>query len=73
MNPLQTMNPQSLMQNAVEQKMEEMRMANPQLFQKVQQMTNGKSADEMRQIAMNIAGERGIDLAKFAGQFGIKI
>lgn len=48
-------------------------MANPQLFQRVQQMTNGKSADEMRQIAMNIAVERGIDLAKFAGQFGIKI
>ncbi len=48
-------------------------MANPQLFQRVQQMTSGKSADEMRQIAMNIAGERGIDLAKFAGQFGIRI
>ena len=39
----------------------------------MQEMTNGKNADEMKQTCLNLARERGIDLAKFAGQFGIKI
>ena len=46
---------------------------NPQAFQKMQEMVGGKSEADMRQTAMNLASERGIDLKKFAGQFGIKI
>lgn len=33
----------------------------------------GKSLDALRQMAMNIAKERGIDLGEFAQQFGMKI
>lgn len=33
----------------------------------------GKSLDALRQMAMNIAKERGIDLEQFAGQFGMKL
>lgn len=40
-----------------------------QLMQSIQ----GKSPDALRQMAMNIAKERGIDLDQFAQQFGMKI
>ena len=40
-----------------------------QLMQSMQ----GKSPDALRQMAMNIAKERGIDLDQFAQQFGMKI
>ena len=40
-----------------------------QLMQSIQ----GKSPDALRQMAMNIAKERGIDLEQFAQQFGMKI
>lgn len=43
------------------------------MFQKVQQMMNGKSENELKEMAQNIAKERGIDLNKFASQFGMKI
>ena len=33
----------------------------------------GKSPDALRQMAMNIAKERGIDLDQFAQQFGMDI
>ena len=33
----------------------------------------GKSPDALRQMAMNIAKERGIDLDQFAQQFGMNI
>ena len=36
-------------------------------------MTNGKNEGQMKEMAMNIAKERGIDLSQFASQFGIKL
>lgn len=39
----------------------------------MQEMVSGKSDSEMKQTCMNLARERGIDLEKFASQFGIKI
>jgi len=46
---------------------------NPQAYKKMQEMVSGKSDSEMKQTCMNLAKERGIDIAKFASQFGIKI
>ena len=45
---------------------------NPMVNQLMQSM-QGKSPDALRQMAMNIAKERGIDLDQFAQQFGMKI
>ena len=39
----------------------------------VQKMVSGKSDEQLREMAENIARERGIDLKQFAGQFGIKM
>ena len=36
-------------------------------------MTNGKSETELKQTAMNLAKEKGIDINKFASQFGITL
>ena len=46
---------------------------NPQAYQKMQEMVSGKGEDDLKQTAMNLAKERGIDLHQFAGQFGIKL
>lgn len=46
---------------------------NPQLYEKAEGMVEGKSEAELKRTAMNLAKERGIDLKKFASQFGIKI
>lgn len=43
------------------------------LFQRVQEMMKGKNSDEIKEIANNIAKERGIDLSQFANQLGINI
>lgn len=43
------------------------------LYSRVRQMIDGKSEGEIKDIAFNIARERGIDLSKFAGQLGLKI
>ena len=50
-----------------------MKAQNPQMFQQVQQMVSGKSDAEVKEMAFNVAKERGIDLPKFATQFGINI
>lgn len=60
----------NLMQN---QMFQQMQRQNPELYQKVQQMINGKNESQMKDIAVNIAKERGIDLSQFASQFGIKL
>lgn len=71
-NPFQMMgqNPMNLIQN---QMFQQMQRQNPELYSKVQQMTNGKNEGQMKEMAMNIAKERGIDLSQFASQFGIKL
>lgn len=48
-------------------------MQNPQMFQRVQMMTSGKSEAELKDMAFNVAKERGIDLKQFASQFGMSI
>jgi len=39
----------------------------------MQEMVSGKSEGDLRQTAMNLAKERGIDINQFASQFGIKL
>lgn len=39
----------------------------------MQEMAGGKSEEELKKTAMNLAKERGIDIEKFACQFGIKL
>lgn len=50
-----------------------MAQQNPQVYQKVCEMTQGKTEEETKQICMNIANERGINLKQFASQFGINL
>lgn len=45
---------------------------NPMVSSLMQSM-QGKSPDALRQMAMNIAKERGVDLNQFAQQFGMKL
>lgn len=46
---------------------------NPQAYQKMQEMTSGKTEADMKQTAINLAKQRGIDLKSFASNFGIKL
>lgn len=45
---------------------------NPMVSSLMQSM-QGKSPEALRQMAMNIAKERGVDLNQFAQQFGMKL
>ena len=77
MNPFQAMkmmgNPMGMLMQQLQGRMNQMAQQNPQAFQKMQEMTSGKSEDEMRQVAMNLAQQKGIDIRQFASQFGIKL
>lgn len=74
MNPFQAMNFMRNPLGAVQQQMlQRMERENPQMYRKVMQMTSGKSDDEQKAIAENIAKERGIDLAAFAKNWGLSI
>lgn len=48
------------------------RMAGPQVNQ-AKQIINGKNQDQLRQIAMNMAAQRGVDLNNLAQQMGINL
>ena len=61
------------MQGLMQQQLERMQQSNPELYAKGMQMIQGKSDYQLKQIAKNIAKERGIDLDDFAKQFNIKI
>ena len=50
-----------------------MQAQNPQRFKEVMNMLGGKSEDEQKEMAENLAKERGINLKQFASQFGMKI
>ena len=50
-----------------------MQQSNPELYAKGMQMIQGKSEAQLKEVASNIAKERGIDLETFANQFGIKL
>ena len=77
MNPFQTIqaftNPQQFLTNQLKGRMNEMMKQNPQAYQKAMEMTNGKSEIDLKNTAMNLAKERGIDLQSFAKGFGINI
>ena len=50
-------------------------MNNP-MFAQVMQMTQGKSADQLKQMALDMCKQKGMnqaDMDKFFGQFGIKL
>ena len=74
MNPFQALkfmqNPLGAMQ---QQMLEKMQKSNPQKFKQVKDMLNGKSPEQQKEMFMNIARERGIDVNQFASQFGIKL
>lgn len=53
--------------------LERMKASNPQKFQQVENMLNGKSTDQQREMFYNLARERGIDVNQFASRFGIKL
>ena len=46
---------------------------NPQAYQKAMEMTSGKTDVEMKQTAMNLAKQQGVDLRSFASNFGIQL
>ena len=50
-----------------------MQQSNPELYNRAMQMIQGKNDSQLKEIAQNIAKERGIDLSEFANQFGIKL
>ena len=64
------MNPLNLME---QQLINQMQNRNPALFNRVMQMMNGKTQQQMRETVLNVARERGIDINKFASQYGFKI
>ena len=73
-NPFQAMhamkNPMGTLQKQI---LERFKNQNPQMYQQVQQMIQGKSENQLKEMAQNIAKERGIDLNSFANNFGIKL
>ena len=77
MNPFQMMsamqNPNQFLTQQLQSRMQSMMKQNPQAFQKMQEMTNGKSEGDMKQTAINLAQQRGIDLKQFAQGFGIQL
>lgn len=74
MNPFKMIQAaQNPMGMAQEQMLEKMRNQNPRMYNEVQKMIRGKSDDQLKEMAHNIAKERGIDLNQFASNFGIKL
>ena len=73
-NPFQMMsNPNQFINQQLQNKMNAMMQQNPQAFQRMKEMTSGKSETEMKQTAINLAKERGVDIQQFAKNFGITI
>lgn len=48
------------------------RMGGPQV-QQAKQIIGGKSENQLRDIAMNMAQQRGVDLGRLAQQLGVRI
>lgn len=71
MNPLQVI--QALQQGAnPNQLMMQLAQNNPAVRQAMQ-MVNGKTPDQIRDMAQQIARQRGIDLTQLTRQLGIKL
>ena len=68
------MNPfQNLLNQQLQNRMNAMMQQNPQAYQRMKEMTNGKSVDDMKQTCLNLAKERGVDIQQFAKNFGIQL
>ena len=73
-NPFQMMsNPNQFITQQLQNRMQSMMQQNPQAYQKMQEMISGKSEGDIKQTAINLAKERGVDLASFAKNFGISL
>ena len=73
-NPFQAIsNPNQFINQQLQNKMNAMMQQNPQAFQRMKEMTSGKSETEMKQTAINLAKERGVDIQQFARNFGIQL
>ena len=76
-NPFQAMqalsNPNQFLTQQLQNKMNVMMKQNPQAYQKWQEITGGKTEVDLRQTAMNMAKEQGVDLKQLANNFGIKL
>lgn len=53
--------------------MNQMAQQNPQAYHKAMEMTQGKTEEQMKQTAMNLAQQQGVDLKSFASTFGINL
>ena len=69
-NPFQMMN---VVKNPQQVMLEQIKNQNPELYKKAEEMISGKSENELKQLANNLAQQRGINLSQFANQFGIKL
>ena len=63
-------NPIGMAQQSILQRMQKQ---NPQKYNQIAEMLKGKDESQIRQMAQNIAKERGIDLNQFASQFNITL
>ena len=76
-NPFQAMqaftNPNRFLSQQLQGRMNQMAQQNPQAYHKAMEMTQGKSEEQMKQTAMNLAQQQGIDLRPFANSFGINL
>ena len=73
-NPFQAIsNPNQFINQQLQNKMNTMMKQNPQAFQRMKEMTNGKSVDDMKQTCLNLAKEQGVDIQQFAKNFGIQL
>ena len=66
-------NPNQFLTQQLQNKMNVMMKQNPQAYQKWQEITGGKTEVDLRQTAMNMAKEQGVDLKQLANNFGIKL
>lgn len=66
-------NPSQYLTQQLQSKMDTMMKQNPQAYQKWQEITGGKSEGDLRQTAMNMAKEQGVDLKQLANKFGINL
>lgn len=56
-----------------QQFLQRMQKQDPNRFNQIANMIKGKGDSQLKEIAENIARERGIDLNQFASQFNIKL
>lgn len=50
-----------------------MQRQNPQKFNQIMKMIEGKTDAQQKEMFQNMAKERGIDINQFASQFGLKL